>query len=101
VLFTLVALFVAAPSTWGSTIVDHGGGTVETHAESITAPQTLPPSHGSHLHTAAHTLVVVVLIAALGVAVLGCTRRRAPRSAGHGSSPALVWVQRRGPPLPV
>jgi hypothetical protein len=40
----------------------------------------------------------VVLIAALGVAVVGCTRRRESGAAAHGASPALLWLQRRGPP---
>jgi hypothetical protein len=99
VLFTLLALFIAAPSTWGAGIVDHTGKVVEsTTAELIAAPRTLPPDHSTHLQAAAHTLVVVVLIAALGVAVVGCTRRRESGAAAHGASPALLWLQRRGPP---
>ena len=99
VLFTLVALFIAAPSTWGAGVVDHTGKVVEsTTAELIAAPRSLPPHHGNHLQAAAHTLVVAVLVAALSVAVLGCTRRREPSAAAHGASPALLWVRRRGPP---
>jgi hypothetical protein len=98
-LCALLTLFIAAPSTWGAGVVDQSGKVVQTHAaSSLSAPRTLSPSSGSHLQAAAHTIVMAVLVTLLGVAVIGCTRRREPIADAQGPSPVLHWVQRRGPP---
>jgi hypothetical protein len=97
-LFASVALFIAAPSSWGNGVVDHGGRITQNSTQSITAPQTVAPNHGSNLQAAAHTLVVAVLVFAIGVAVLGCTRRRELHANQLVTSRTLRWTQRRGPP---
>jgi hypothetical protein len=97
-LFASVALFIAAPSTWGNGVVDHGGRVTQDTTQSITAPHSVAPSGGHNLHAAAHTLVIAVLIVALGFAVIGCTRRRDLEADDHVTSRTLLWVQRRGPP---
>jgi hypothetical protein len=98
-LCTLIALFIAAPSTWGSGVVDHGGRVVEHTTESIAGPRTLQPAQDQTLQTAAHTLVMAVMVVVLGAATICCPRRLENVAPAFVSSPALVWVNRRGPPL--
>jgi hypothetical protein len=97
-LVALVALFIGAPSTWGNGVVDHGGRVVQNTTKSIAAPRAVSPGTGQQLQASAHTFVLAVLIVSLGVAVIGCTRRLDHRATAFGSSPALLWVNRRGPP---
>jgi hypothetical protein len=97
-LLASVALFIAAPSTWGQGVVDHGGRVTQNSTTSIAAPRTLGPSHAHGVTAAGHTLVVVVLVVALGASVLICTGRLTRVEAVDSASPALDWVLRRGPP---
>jgi predicted DNA repair protein MutK len=98
-LCALIAVFIAAPSTWGNGIVDHGGHVVQDTSHSIAAPRTLPPAQGHHLQAAAHTLVMVVLAVVLGVVLLAAARRLHRVNPPHVVSPASVWADRRGPPV--
>jgi hypothetical protein len=100
-LFATVALFIAAPSSWGNGVVDHGGRVTQNATQSITAPQTVAPNHGSSLQAAAHTLVVAVLVFAMAVAFIDCVRRRELHTNRYATSPTLRWTQRRGPPQSV
>jgi hypothetical protein len=93
-----VALFIAAPSTWGNGVVDQRGRVTQSNAQSLTAPHAVAPAGGQHLHAAAHTLVIAVLVVALGIAILGGTRRRESDTTAIVASRTLSWVQRRGPP---
>jgi hypothetical protein len=97
-LCSLIALFIAAPSTWGNGIVDHGGRVVQDTSHSLTAPSAVTPAKGHQLESAAHTLVVAVVSIVLGVLLLEAARRIRAASALHVVTPASVWAERRGPP---
>jgi hypothetical protein len=94
-----VALFIAAPSSWGSPTVDPGGAAIATSTgEALVAPQALVVS-APRLHVISVMVIAFALLATAGVAVTGCTRRWESLPARHARIRALHWMQWRGPPV--
>jgi hypothetical protein len=93
----LLVVFIAAPSTWGGTSVDMTGASGSTSSGAITAPHHLAPT--TQLVAAVVRAVSLVLaLAGLSAAVVGCTRRREPHAVKRGRTNVRTWAQRRGPP---
>jgi hypothetical protein len=93
-----LALFIAAPSAWGSSPVDGDlAATTIAVNDALVAPHALVES-APQFQMIFSVAVAIVLLAELGVAVGGCTRRRESLSARLARTRALHWTQRRGPP---
>jgi hypothetical protein len=97
-LCTLLSLFVAAPSSWGSDVVDHAGMSVSASSASIVAPRTVAPQTHHQVRVSLRVVAFVVIVAALAAAAGGCTRRRAHDATTTDTAHARSWVRRRGPP---
>jgi len=94
-----MALFIAAPSSWGSPTVDPGGAAIATSTgEALIAPHAVA-QNAPRPHAIGIVAVAFILLALAGVTIDGCTRRRESLPARHARVRALHWMPRRGPPV--